>query len=138
MRSTAYCRQENAIFHILFTKPGRSLLVVPCRCGEGGNNAISSMRMNCCSLHFRDNGDNRRLCWLHARHGTLIATTPMDIREMCLPSLPAITVIFYLLHLFTRRRRSHFSRRLEEDESGERGCLVCVLQGRMEFLLCVH
>ena len=34
--------------------------------------------------------------------GTLIATTPMDIREMCLPSLPAITVIFYLLHLFTK------------------------------------
>ena len=39
------------------------------------------------------------------RGGTLIATTPMDIREMCLPSLlpslPAIRVIFYLLHLFT-------------------------------------
>ena len=50
-------------------------------------------------------------CFLHLKKketmaGTLIATTPMDIREMCLPSLPsflpAITVIFYLLHLFTK------------------------------------
>ena len=30
LRSSACCRQDNAIFHLKFTKPGQSLLVVPC------------------------------------------------------------------------------------------------------------
>ena len=60
-----------------------------------------------CFLHLKKKETTDGVCaGIHARHGTLIATTPMDIREMCLPSLPsflpAITVIFYLLHLFTK------------------------------------